>query len=377
MRVPGGPARFHRTRYILAASILAALAVASSTGFAWASKSVDLIVDGKRSTLTTRASDVASMLQEAGVRVSAGDLVAPSRSSDVDDGGVIVVRHAVNVTLSLAGETRRVRVLGRTVGDALTAAGLDPTSGMSTDPAIDEPIYDGLHIEAVDVFVRVIQQEVEVPCNTIVQGDPAARAGSRRVVTAGAPGRALRVFRVLMSGGSEAARSLSSETVLAPAVDELVVVGTKQPFRQVVKPRANVKSAPDLTGRTIRVVTTAYTPWDPSCLGHDDIARGFKWVAGKRRQYHIPDGWGIIAIDPRVVPTGSKLLVDGYGYAIACDTGGAIKGNKIDVCFWGADSNASTSPADMPAQVRQARNAAYQWGARYRKSSISLTILGK
>ena len=39
----------------------------------------------------------------------------------------------------------------------------------------------------------------------------------------------------------------------------------------------------------------------------------------------------VIAVDPSVIPLGSKVYVEGYGYATAADTGGAIKGNKIDV----------------------------------------------
>ncbi len=39
----------------------------------------------------------------------------------------------------------------------------------------------------------------------------------------------------------------------------------------------------------------------------------------------------MIAVDPKVIPLGTKVWVEGYGYAVAGDTGGAIKGNKIDV----------------------------------------------
>ncbi|HWJ02583.1 MAG TPA: 3D domain-containing protein, partial [Verrucomicrobiae bacterium] len=47
----------------------------------------------------------------------------------------------------------------------------------------------------------------------------------------------------------------------------------------------------------------------------------------------VPPRVGLIAVDPRVIPLGTKLYVEGYGPAIAADTGGGIKGYKIDVFF--------------------------------------------
>lgn len=44
-------------------------------------------------------------------------------------------------------------------------------------------------------------------------------------------------------------------------------------------------------------------------------------------------GYGHVAVDPRVIKLGSIVYVEGYGIAIASDTGGAIKGHRIDLCY--------------------------------------------
>jgi 3D (Asp-Asp-Asp) domain-containing protein len=59
------------------------------------------------------------------------------------------------------------------------------------------------------------------------------------------------------------------------------------------------------------------------CCGKDDGITASGMKAGK----------GVVAVDPTVVPLGTKLYVQGYGFCVAADTGGAIKGNKIDLCY--------------------------------------------
>jgi cystine transport system substrate-binding protein len=47
----------------------------------------------------------------------------------------------------------------------------------------------------------------------------------------------------------------------------------------------------------------------------------------------IPVGWGVVAVDPRVIPLGTRMTIPGYGEAVAADTGGAVRGATIDVWF--------------------------------------------
>ncbi|MBM7703822.1 3D domain-containing protein [Metabacillus iocasae] len=71
----------------------------------------------------------------------------------------------------------------------------------------------------------------------------------------------------------------------------------------------------------LTVTATAYTANCEGCSG--TTATGIDLKANPNEK--------VIAVDPNVIPLGSKVYVDGYGYATAADTGGAIKGNKIDV----------------------------------------------
>ncbi|MFD1851334.1 3D domain-containing protein [Oceanobacillus bengalensis] len=76
-----------------------------------------------------------------------------------------------------------------------------------------------------------------------------------------------------------------------------------------------------IKGKTLSVEATAYTAYCAGCSGITATGINLKNNPNAK----------VIAVDPNVIPLGTKVYVEGYGHAIAGDTGGAIKGNKIDI----------------------------------------------
>ncbi|MBY0094753.1 3D domain-containing protein, partial [Priestia aryabhattai] len=102
------------------------------------------------------------------------------------------------------------------------------------------------------------------------------------------------------------------------------------------------QSQQQANGKSMTVEATAYTANCAGCSGTTATGVNLKSNPNQR----------VIAVDPSVIPLGSKVYVEGYGQAVAADTGGAIKGNRIDV-FVSSDS------------------AAQDWGRR----SVKITVI--
>ncbi|HDR7209032.1 TPA: SH3 domain-containing protein [Bacillus cytotoxicus] len=105
--------------------------------------------------------------------------------------------------------------------------------------------------------------------------------------------------------------------------------------KPVMQVKAAATSAP-AGGRELTVVATAYTA-HPSENGG---TYGGRVLTAMGHDLTANPNMKMIAVDPKVIPLGSKVWVEGYGEAIAGDTGGAIKGNRIDVLV-GSDSAAN------------------------------------
>ncbi|MDN3448991.1 3D domain-containing protein [Planococcus sp. APC 3906] len=144
---------------------------------------------------------------------------------------------------------------------------------------------------------------------------------------------------------------LSSDLIF-PGQDFTLEAGNEAAPKQASAPAPAKTAAPvqasapapatQQAGKEMTVSATAYTAYCAGCSGTTATGQDLRSNPNQK----------VIAVDPTVIPLGSKVWVEGYGTAIAGDTGGAIKGNKIDVF--------------IPSQ-----SAALEWG----RKNITIKVL--
>lgn len=315
--LPVSPARNSRVSQAIVAFVAALIVILSVTGFVWAQSDIKLDVDGTSRSIDTQAQTVADVLEQESVVWDSNDIVTPSPNTVVKRGMHILVRHTTNVTLVTPTGSFAIAVAGRTVADALSAAGMPTADASGVRPSMGTRLREGMQIEMPDAFVRIISQTEESAPPIRVVKDRSLIKGRQRVLSSGAAGKTLRVYRATVVAGKQGPIVLVTERVISRPKARVLAVGTGRGSGVAVAAAPPRPKSTD--GKRLRVEATGYSPRQP---GLD-----FTTATGKRA------GRGVVAVDPRVIPLGTKMYVPGYGYAVAADTGGAVKGKRIDLCF--------------------------------------------
>jgi len=182
---------------------------------------------------------------------------------------------------------------------------------------------------ANSAVAKTLRLTEPIPYPTLRKATTDLRSGTSRTVQNGVNGSKEVVYRVSYKpDGVEVKRDLVSTRILKHSTPEIVEEG-----RQSALPSRGYFS-----GR--RVVTMSATVYDPYHCGGSGSGRTAAGLQG---------GYGVVAVDPKFVPLGTRLYIEGYGYAVAADTGGAIKGNRIDL---GIDSRHDASSIKNMKAVR-------------------------
>lgn len=278
-------------------------------------RQIEITVDGEIQTINTTEHLVSEILAKANVQINEHDAITPAADAEVGPKNKIAIEKAFEVTLLDGNEEKKVWSTSTTVADFLKQSNIQLNEFDRVERQMDEMVIPDSVIKVVRV--EKVTDVVEEATNFAVETkkDDSLLKGTEKVVQAGEKGTVSRTYDVQKENGVEVSRNVISEKVIKEPKKKVVAVGTKVVTASVSR------GATDSAGNEFYVTATAYTAYCNGCSGVTTTGINLK---------SNPDV-KVIAVDPKVIPLGSKVWVEGYGYAVAGDTGGAIKGNKIDL----------------------------------------------
>lgn len=296
-------------RRIMVVAIALMVAAMLVTGFVWSQKTVNIAVDGARQTVRTVHSTPEQVLAEAGIVLGEKDEYRLT-TQRVTQNTTIEVYRAVPVTVTYQGGQELVFTAKQSVTEVVRALGYEPDR-VVTQPSSESRIQPGMEIQIRNLSERKVTKEVSVPQPMIRQPDPLLEKGLEQVVETGTPGKKRVTILERYADGVKLDEAIIEETTLAEPKADIVNAGTRDTI-ETSRGAVQIRQARMMEA-------TAYLPTDGD-------GRGITATGVRART-------GIVAVDPRVIPMGTEMYIPGYGWAVAADTGSAIKGNKIDLCM--------------------------------------------
>ena len=355
------PRRRAWLRRLIVVAVLAAAvgALLSQTVFAQTSY---IITDGDRVTVhRSYSSDPYEVLTEAGIELEEEDTYETGYADGMNQ---ITVRRMQMVTVINRGAQSVIGTYGETTGSLLARMGITPGTGDTLSCSSETQTYDGMTIELVHTETRIEEEDTTVPYPVNYYEDPDLEPDAEIVLVAGQNGLTHVKSEVTYRNGKEVSRVIVQETVKTKPVTQLVIRGVDRTImEQPADPEPTEQSVS--SGSTSSGGSSSSGPSTSGGSRYDGSAEtdGNVIMTSSGESYTYVDvmtcsataytceGYvghtysgtlarvGAIAVDPTVIPLGTKMYVvsnDGqyvYGYCVAEDIGGGIKGNTIDLYF--------------------------------------------
>lgn len=303
-------------------------------------KVINLEIDGKVLTLETREALLGDVLAKEQISLQPYDEVSIGLSDEIQDGDHVVITRAQKLTLTADGETKALYTTENSLGDAIAKLGYSLDGDDKIFPSLDTAVSPDMEVRIVRITKQTVERSVSLPFRVIKTADPSLYKGDVRVAQAGKPGTIIQYIEKIYQDGELASMTMIGKEVQTVTKDKVIAVGTKalpQPAVAAATSTTTSTSSPAKTTATSNVVQKAGIDFEykkmiknvsMTAYSSEEPGIGTKTASGTR----VTEG-RTIAVDPDVIPIGWWVYIEGLGFRRAEDTGGAIKGNKIDVYY--------------------------------------------
>ncbi len=281
-------------------------------------KTITVFEDGKERRIATYKNTVKKALEDNKILVGPKDKISLALEAKLVNKEIINIKRAVNVKVLVDRKELSIESAEDNVGLMLNAEKITLGNEDRVEPEKGAKLSDGMEIKIVRVETKTVEEKAPINFNTVVKKSSRMPNNQRKTAQEGKNGEKKVTYSVVCEDGKEVSRKITSETVVSNPVDEIILQGT-YPLMPVNK---NGEALP--YSRVFKARATAY---------YAVYGVGRTYTASGRKAVRNVDGYSTIAVDKSIIPLGTKLFVEGYGFAIAADVGTAIVGNNIDVYF--------------------------------------------
>lgn len=288
-------------------------------------KQVTLDYYGNKESIGIAKGTVKDVLEKANINLKKNQVVAPALSTEISDNMTVSVYDGKKISVTADGETKTQYVPKGRTDEVLNGLGYRLGKDDIISVAADSEIWDAdrITIKRVAYGEETVTEKIAYDSKNETSDD--VELGETKVATKGKDGKKLVVRACKYIDGKKVSEKVIDSKTIKKPVNEVILVGTKG---------ASINGAAgtftDMYGNTV-----AYSSV------HTGSGTAYTAPAGAGTATGVAAYHGGVAVNPNIIPYGSKLYIEStdgsfvYGYATAVDTGGALMdGSAIVDCFY-------------------------------------------
>ncbi|MGM0378817.1 MAG: 3D domain-containing protein [Bacillota bacterium] len=287
-------------------------------------KEITIIDNQKVINVKTFRKDVSSLLENIDINLRKEDKLSVSLEDELKDNMIIKINRAFPVEIIDNGKQKTIYTTKTLVKNVLDKYNITLDDSDKVYPSSNSFVTKNNNIKITRVETKKVVKEEKIPFKTIFKYVSSLDANEIKEKQTGMEGKQKITYKVILENGVETSKKIIDKKLIEKPKDKIVYKGIDKLF-------VNSRGTPFRYKKVITMESTAYDlSYQSTGKTKEHPSYGITFSGTQAKP-------GVVAVDPSVIPLGSKLYIESldntkdYGFASAEDTGSAIKGNRIDL----------------------------------------------